>query len=66
MPFALRLDRRTLGTYATQDEALAAARRVVQENADHQPEVLDTDTGEPVAPAASAGDRDLLARKIGY
>jgi hypothetical protein len=66
MPFEVRVDRRTIGTFPTAEEALAKARAILQADADHQPEELDTDTGQPVAPAASNGLRDDLARKIGY
>jgi hypothetical protein len=41
-------------------------RGIVRDNADTQPEVLDVDTGQPVAPDASQGSRDRLASKIGF
>lgn len=66
MPFELRVDHEIVATFGTEAEALAQARELVRRNADVQPEVLDTATGQPVAPAASAGSRDDLARKIGY
>jgi hypothetical protein len=66
MPFELRVNRQTVGTFATVEEAVAQARDIVRADADRQPEVIDTATGKPVAPAASRGSRDDLARKIGY
>ena len=47
-------------------EALDQVRGIVRDNADTQPEVLDVDTGQPVAPDASQGSRDRLASKIGF
>lgn len=66
MPFIVRLDVKTLATCATEDEALARARDIVRENADKQPEVLDSRTGRGVAPGASARSRDHLAQKTGF
>ena len=66
MPFELRVDRTTVATFDTEEETLAQARALVQRDANAQPEVLDANTGRSVGPAASAGGRDDLARKIGY
>jgi hypothetical protein len=66
MPYTLRLNGRTIATYETSEEALLRARAIVQADADKQPEVLDAETGQPVAPAASSGSREDLARKIGF
>lgn len=45
---------------------MARAAEIVRNNADHQPEVLDADTDQPVAPGASSGSRDRLVRKMGF
>ncbi len=66
MPFTVRLAGRTVATCDTEDEALALAGKIVREDADKQPEVLDARTGRPVAPGASAGWRDDLAGKVGF
>lgn len=66
MPFTVRLDGETIATYDTEGEALAHAAQIVREDADQQPEVLDAQTGRAVAPGASAGSREHLARKVGY
>jgi hypothetical protein len=42
------------------------AQAMLEADADKQPEVLDAETGQPVAPGASEGSRDDLARKIGF
>ncbi len=64
MPF--RLGDKTIATFATMEEALDQARAIVRDDTDTQPEVLDVDTGQPVAPGANRGSRDLLASKIGF
>jgi hypothetical protein len=66
MPYILRLDGRTVATFDTEEEAVMRARAILQADADKQPEVLDAETGRPVAPAASRGSRDDLARKVGF
>ncbi len=66
MPYILRLDGITVATFGTAEEALARARAILQADADKQPEIFDTETGQPVAPAASAGSREDLAGKIGF
>jgi hypothetical protein len=45
---------------------VARARAILRDDADKQPEVLDAETGQPVAPGASKGSRDDLARKVGF
>jgi hypothetical protein len=66
MPFTVRLGGKTLATFDTEEEAVARARAILQDDADKQPEVLDAQTGQPVAPGASKGSRDDLARKVGF
>ena len=66
MPFIVRLDGEIVATFKTSEEALARARTILQADADKQPEVLDAETGQPVAPAASSGSREHLATKIGF
>jgi hypothetical protein len=66
MAFIVRLGGKTIATFDMEEEAVARAAEIVRNNADDQPEVLDADTGQPVAPGASSGSRDHLARKIGF
>jgi len=66
MPYTVRLDGKTVATFDTQEEAVARASAMLREDADKQPEVLDAATGQPVAPGASKGSRDDLARKVGF
>ena len=51
-PYELRLAGKTVGTYQTEEEAMAAASAIVRDNADNVPEVVDAATGQPAAPAA--------------
>jgi hypothetical protein len=66
MPYTLRLNGRTIATFDTEEEAVARARAILRDDADKQSEVLDAETGQPVAPGASKGSRDDLARKVGF
>jgi hypothetical protein len=66
MPYTVRLDGRTLATFDTVEEAVARARAILRDDEDKQAEVLDAETGQPVAPGASSGSRDDLARKVGF
>jgi hypothetical protein len=66
MPFELRVLGSHVAKFDSQEEALAHARTIIQDNPDAEPEITDTATGEAVAPGASKRDRDDLARKIGY
>lgn len=66
MPFALRLNGRTIATFDTEQAAVRRARALVRDDADCRPEIVDAGTGQPAAPAASDGERDELAREIGF
>ena len=65
-PFELRLPGKPPVTYATEEEAVAAASAALRSDPNAEPEVLDQATGEPAAPGASRSERDDLARKVGY
>ncbi|PPQ35479.1 hypothetical protein CCS01_07300 [Rhodopila globiformis] len=66
MPYELRMNGRPAGRFETPDEAEQQARTLIRQNADHVVEIIDLATGQPYAPAASGGDREALARKIGF
>jgi hypothetical protein len=66
MPFTVRLDGKTVATFDTEEAAVARARAILRDDADKQPEVIDAETGQPVAPGANQGSRDDLARKVGF
>jgi hypothetical protein len=66
MPYELRMNGRACGRFETSDEAERQARTLLRENADNNIEIIDLVSGQPYAPAASAEDRDALAKKIGF
>lgn len=66
MRFELRINGRTCGRFASQDEATAHARDLLRETPDLEPEIIDTATDRGAAPAASEQDREELAKKVGY
>ena len=66
MPYELRAKGRTVQTFDTEDEAVAGARELIRTQPDSDPEIWDTTTGKPAAPAASKAWREDLARKIGF
>jgi hypothetical protein len=66
MPFELRIGGRPMDRFDDSNQAEARAQALVRENADIIVEIIDLATGRPYAPAASAADRDALARKIGF
>ena len=49
-----------------EEEAMAAVREAILADADAEPEVYDTRTGQPAAPGSSAGWREHLATKTGF
>jgi hypothetical protein len=66
MPFEVRLAGKLVATFDSEAAAVARAREMLRQDADRQPEVLDTATGRAVAPGASAESRERLAGKIGF
>ena len=45
---------------------MAAAREAVLADPDAEPEVIDTETGQPAAPGASAASREELRNRAGF
>jgi hypothetical protein len=66
MPYELREKGRAVQTFDTEDEAVAGARELIRTQPDSDPEIWDTTTGKPAAPAASKAWREDLARKVGF
>jgi hypothetical protein len=66
MPYELRAKGRAVQTFDTEDEAVAGARELIRTQPDSDPEIWDTTTGKPAAPAASKAWREDLARKVGF
>ncbi|MFL5256506.1 MAG: hypothetical protein ACJ8AI_27150 [Rhodopila sp.] len=66
MPYELRTPGRPAEQFETPEAAEAKARDLIKADADAQVEVIDLTTGRPYAPAAGAGDREHLSRKVGF
>ena len=66
MAYEVRLGGKAVGTYETEEEAMAAVREAMLADADAEPEVYDTQTGKPAAPGSSKGWREDLATKTGF
>jgi hypothetical protein len=66
MAYELRANGRTAQTFDTEDAAVAGARELIRTQPDSDPEIWDTTTGKPAAPAASKSWREDPARKVGF
>ena len=66
MAYELKRGGVAVDTFATEQDAVAAASAIIREDADAQLEVIDTATGQPVAPGASGSSREDLAKKVGF
>ncbi len=66
MGYERRLDHTDVQTSETADQAVAAARAAVWSRPESEPEIRDTATGKPFAPAASKAWRDQLAEKVRF
>jgi hypothetical protein len=64
--YAVHIDRKPVASFPTSEEALALVRQELKTRPNCEPEILDTETGRPLEPAASRGWRDQLANEIGY
>ena len=66
MRYRVKVNGVETGTFATQEEAVATVRDTLQRDVNAEPEILDDETGKPVAPGSSRGWREHLAHQIGY
>jgi hypothetical protein len=66
MRYEVRIDSRSVGEFPTTEAALAHVREALKLRPDCEPEIIDSATGRPFAPAASLGWREQLAHKVGY
>lgn len=66
MPYELRVGGKSRNTFETEEQAMAAARELVQADADANVEVFDLTTGQPAAPGASRAEREDFASKVGF
>ncbi len=66
MPYDLRIPGQPSRPFHTEAEAVAAAREALLADPDAEPEIFDTSTGKPCAPAASKSWREELASRTGF
>ncbi len=66
MAYELRIDRQPAGTFERSEDAVARVRQALKNRPDCEPEIIDTATGKPFAPAASRGWREHLANEVGF
>jgi len=53
MGYEVRIDRRSVGEFATTEAALARVREALKLHPDCEPQIIDLSTGKPFALAAS-------------
>lgn len=66
MAYELRIGGTARAQFETEQAAVDAAKRALQDNPDADPEVIDLDTGHAAAPGASKSSRDELRNKVGF
>ena len=66
MAYELHVPGRPVATFDTEPEAIEAARAVMLDDPDAEPEVRDAATGKPAAPGASAAWREELKTRTGF
>ena len=66
MPYERRLSGAPPAPFDTEEQAVAAARHILQANPDAEPEVFDTASGQPCAPGASKAWREELRKEVGF
>lgn len=66
MAYEIRVNGRTVAIHERQRDALAEVKQMVARDPDTQAEIINTLTGKPAAPAASAEDREDYATKVGF
>lgn len=66
MPYEVRVNGRAVAIHERQRDALAEVKELVARDPDAQTEIINTLTGQPAAPGASAEEREDYARKVGF
>ncbi len=66
MRYEVRVDGASIGVFATAEEALERVRQALLDDADHEPEIIDMETGHAYEPNATTEERNELATKIGF
>jgi hypothetical protein len=66
MPYELRIAGKTSAQFETEQEAVEAAKEVLFDDPNADPEVIDLSTGHAAAPGASKRWREELRNKVGF
>jgi hypothetical protein len=66
MAYELRLPGRPAAQFETEQDAVAAARRALEDNPDAEPDIIDLATGKPAAPGSSKNWREELKNRVGF
>ncbi|MBV8096111.1 MAG: hypothetical protein JOY71_27535 [Acetobacteraceae bacterium] len=66
MPYELRIDGKPHGRFETAEDAEAEIRVILHARPNAECELWDTETGKPLAPAATQAHREYLANKVGF
>ena len=66
MRYEVRVDGASIGVFATAEEALEQVRQALLADPDHEPEIIDMETGHAYEPIATVDGRGESATKIGY
>ncbi|MBV9783251.1 MAG: hypothetical protein JO264_05475 [Acidisphaera sp.] len=66
MAYQVRIGGKSVASYVTQEEALEHVKRLVADDVNSEPEIVNSETGRSVEPASTKAWRDHLSNKIGY
>ena len=66
MAYELKRGGTTAGVFGTEQEAVKAASAIIRDDADAELAIIDTTTGQPVAPGADGASREDLAGRVGF
>jgi hypothetical protein len=66
MPYELRVPGAPPQRFETEQDAVEAAKQLLQGDLDAEPEIIDLATGKPAAPGASRNWREELKNRVGF
>lgn len=66
MAYELRIAGTPRERFETEQDAVAAAKRLLQDDPNADPEIIDLSTGRPAAPGASRNWREELRNRVGF
>jgi hypothetical protein len=66
MPYELRAPGAQARQFQTEQDAVDAAKQLLQQDPNAEPEIIDLATGKPAAPGASRNWREELRNRVGF